>query len=401
MASIPDLINYGQSLFAPEMKLLPNTSKIKVIDFFCGAGLFSYGFLRAGYEVIAGVDKWKGCKDTFLKNHPGSEFICVDIVKLQAEIILGPQKESILHLWIEDSEWFLPVPDIVIGSPPCNNASKANRNRDFKKAMICIDAYMRLIAIIQPRYWIMENVGDTEQLIKEYYPRVETSIINAADFGVPQERERCFAGVFPRPKPTRNNSYTFDQRTLEGKLFPRKMTAWNAIKDLLYILENDIDISIPNLIATNSSQKSMRYKLYECNFGMQKRYRLFALNGPFPVQTDMHGDSLIFPRKLYLQDRFLTNNSWSPNYNGAIRNFRTITTIAQYILVLDEITGEKVILRRLTARETARAQGIPDIFIFEGSKKDIDTMIGNAVVPLVSYNFAKSLAKLILTTPEE
>jgi len=85
-------------------------SKLMVLDLFCGAGGFSHGFQRAGSKIKYGIDSNKHVQETFEKNHPDAEFILSDITEL-------------------DPKDFSDV-DIVIGSPPCPEFSRAKANPD-------------------------------------------------------------------------------------------------------------------------------------------------------------------------------------------------------------------------------------------------------------------------------
>lgn len=58
-----------------------------VLDLFCGAGGLSYGFKKAGFNVVAGIDSWKPAVETFRKNHIKSQAILADISELSDSYI--------------------------------------------------------------------------------------------------------------------------------------------------------------------------------------------------------------------------------------------------------------------------------------------------------------------------
>lgn len=89
--------------------------KLKVIDFFCGAGGFSEGFRQAGFNLIWALDKWQPAILTYKKNHPESNTVIDDIRKIA---------------YLPDNEFEKMVPDseIIIGSPPCVDFSNSNRS---------------------------------------------------------------------------------------------------------------------------------------------------------------------------------------------------------------------------------------------------------------------------------
>lgn len=310
-----------------------------VIDLFCGAGGFSMGFLQASpkFKITHAIDYWKGCKETYEQNHPDTEFILASIHDL-------------------DPRDFKDV-DVVIGSPPCPDFSRAKRDADPRRGMILVSQYREWIRVIKPKWWIMENVPSVINYLDRSYPKKK--VLNCANFGVAQDRERCFAGKYVTPQQT--HIERLPQGLIQTTLFDdiNSLKKWRTVRqvigDLLPLIDVDTNkakegVIIPNLEGTVSSQESMKRKLYECEFGMQKRYRNFDLDKPSCTISDMHGDQPII-----LQD------------------------------------GK---LRRLTVREVARIQGFPDDFVFHGSRSDCYTMVGNSVPPPMARHLALAILQV-------
>jgi DNA (cytosine-5)-methyltransferase 1 len=134
---------------------------MKVIDLFCGCGGFSQGFEKAGFTVL-GVDIW----DVSLQSHGGNTLL-FDITNLKQHHI---PKE-------------FQNPDIIIGSPPCQQFSTANRNRTKDDTLIC--HFERIVSELHPRFWVWENVLGSKS-------RTVGTILDAQDFGVAQRRKRNF-----------------------------------------------------------------------------------------------------------------------------------------------------------------------------------------------------------------
>ena len=82
-------------------------NKLKVLDLFSGCGGLSYGFVRAGFDVVAGIDNWKDSLVTFEKNHPGSKGILMDLGDFEPK----------------DLEKMIGKVDVVVGGPPCQGFS--------------------------------------------------------------------------------------------------------------------------------------------------------------------------------------------------------------------------------------------------------------------------------------
>ncbi len=188
---------------------------MRVADLFCGAGGFSHGFAAAGADVVVGVDDWEGCRATYERNHPGTDFLLADIRDVRGRD--------------------LPRVDVVIGSPPCTDFSVANKKRDPKKGMELVREYERLVTDIRPRKHIMENVRYVGGYISEsFYP--VRRLLNAADFGVPQTRLRLFSGEWVPPRPMHGR---VPVRTLDGRQLQRWVTVREAIGDMVLRLAGE------------------------------------------------------------------------------------------------------------------------------------------------------------------
>ena len=180
-----------------------------VVDLFCGAGGFSLGFARAGFDVVLGVDREPRMLASYRANHPGAEVWERDV------------------LAIDPGD--LPDADVVIGSPPCQQFSLANAKRDPEKGMVLVNWMLEAVRAKRPRFWVMENVPPVAKHLPGWIPVVR--ILNAAEYGVPQTRRRCFAGDYPVPPPTHALGPE-PQRTLDGRVLRPWVTVREAIGDL-------------------------------------------------------------------------------------------------------------------------------------------------------------------------
>lgn len=101
---------------------------LRVVNLYCGAGGFSFGFLQERFDVILGIDSELAVKDTFLANHPEIEFLHSDMRKVSSELLYG----------------FGPV-DVLIGSPPCVDFSlMSTDNRDPEKGLQLVREFFRI-----------------------------------------------------------------------------------------------------------------------------------------------------------------------------------------------------------------------------------------------------------------
>lgn len=193
---------------------------------FCGAGGFSYGFHQAGFDIVLGVDNNPKLGTTFTVNHPGAEFLCEDILKLDTSV--------------------LGRPDVVIGSPPCQALSTINPNYDTERGLILVRRFIEIVRELSPRYWIGENVNSVCSHIRPIVLPDRVCVLDAVDFGIPQFRKRCFFGKFPVPEPTHSDC---GQVGLNGDV----RRPWRVLKE---VLEEPSDLFLtPKALAALTKHK--------------------------------------------------------------------------------------------------------------------------------------------------
>ena len=180
---------------------------LTVADLFCGAGGFSEGFRQTGFELSFALDNWEPAIRTLKQYHPKCKFALMDIRDLNSS---------------EKIESIVPDVDVIIGSPPCVSFSHSNRagKADKSLGLELIKTFLRIVACKEKKgslkYWIMENVPNAVKYINDEYTWKDSGlsgtgpslhitkklVLNAADYGAPQERHRMFAGNYPEPKKT-------------------------------------------------------------------------------------------------------------------------------------------------------------------------------------------------------
>lgn len=161
---------------------------LSFIDLFCGAGGASTGYIQSGFECKYAIDIDRTFLDSHKANHPNTKHIQMDIAAS-----------------LDTDVWDELEIDLVHGSPPCQNLSAANNNRDPEKGMELVDAFREIVRRVKPRWWVMENVVPVFKFLGLEYP-VKVKL-NAADFGVPQTRIRVFAGDFVIPLATHKGKW--------------------------------------------------------------------------------------------------------------------------------------------------------------------------------------------------
>lgn len=165
-----------------------------VVDLFAGAGGLGLGFEQAGFDVVAAVelDPVHACVHAF--NFPGCATICRSISDLSGDDI-----RAMGGLGAEEI-------DVVIGGPPCQGFSLIGRRVLDDPRNSLVMEFVRMVSELSPRLFLFENVkgltvGKHKQVLRElvaefesigYGVRLPWRVLNAANYGVPQDRERLF-----------------------------------------------------------------------------------------------------------------------------------------------------------------------------------------------------------------
>jgi DNA (cytosine-5)-methyltransferase 1 len=290
---------------------------MKIVDLFSGCGGSSLGFEGAGLSVDAAFDWWGAAIAVYSENfaHP---IFKQDLSDIDASVKIISSFR----------------PDIIIGSPPCQDFSLAGKRVEGDRASLTV-AYSKIIAKIKPMIFVMENVSGTqnsaafetaERVFREAGYGLTMKVLNASLCGVPQKRKRLFCiGKL-------GECDEFLSSTLASRQSKSEMT----VRDYL---GNELGID--------------HYYVHPRNYSNRA---IFSIDEPAPT---IRG----------------TNRPVAPGYKKHKKDFA-------------ELTG----LRALTTEERARVQTFPSHFKFLGNKKDREQMIGNAV----PVNLAKFVAKCII-----
>lgn len=174
------------------------------IALFCGAGGASLGLHEAGLKTLLAVDSWKVACETYTANFPDAEVLCAKVEDIDPAT--------------------LPRADFIWGSPPCPDFSVANTKRDPKRGMVLVRRFLRIVEAVRPRWWCMENVIGVLDHLEPNGHRV--AVLDAADYGAPQQRRRAFVGRYLVPRPTHGPKW---QMTLDGETLRPWVTVRQAL----------------------------------------------------------------------------------------------------------------------------------------------------------------------------
>ncbi len=364
---------------------------IQMIDLFSGVGGVAHGFRAAGgFETLLVNDVDEDMCDSFSKNFPDYDVVCDSIANLKFEKRFGRKKIN-----------------LVIGGPPCQAYSTSGKRLMEDPRATLYHQYYRCLVELQPQVFVYENVkgllsmaggalfDDVRTLFSSLGYQVRAQVLNAADYGVPQERERVIVVglrdglTFNYPEPTHRSA---------------RSTISSGEKDLFYS-DNYLDYitleeALSDLPLINAGESSTCYASPP-----RTSYQKLMRSGNNFLLTDHnapnHGESLMSVIR-NVPPGGLKNDipiafrpkSGFPNSYGRLWWDRPSTTITRNFGTPSSARCIHPLRdRALTTREGARLQSFPDSFVFAGSRAKKNLQIGNAVPPLLAHAIAKEIKK--------
>lgn len=294
---------------------------LNTVALFAGCGGLDLGFENAGFNIIWANDNNKKVEETYRCNHENTELIIKSLVDIKSEEI--------------------PECDVIIGGPPCQSWSLAGamKGKEDSRGQLFYE-YVRVIKDKRPLAFVAENVkgivskahieafNEIVNMFKECGYTVTYQLLNAKDYGVPQDRERVFVvGIRDDIKTT----YEFLKPTHTKANY---VTLSEAIGDL----RSNPGMYMEGSFSPIFMSRNRRRNWDEVGFTVQASGR----------QTQIHPDS----PEMYKVD----TDKWE----------------------FKKEANKKV--RRMSVRECARIQTFPDEFQFLGKPLNENyKMIGNAV----------------------
>ena len=371
------------------------------IDLFSGCGGLTLGFQQAGIRSILASDIDENCEKTFQRNFPEIPFICNDIT----DITLQDVKEVIGEA----------VPDIIVGGPPCQGFSLANKRRgkvadDPRNRLFY--GFVKFVNWFSPKAFVMENVKGLlsmqggkviETIIQEFSQagmcgyNVAYEILKASDYGVPQHRERVVLIGFRK-------DLNIDPAFPVPQKADHQVTVDEAISDLPQIEAGQgCEVQVYHSEPQNAYQEMMRSQSrYVLNHIAMKhtprlveRFKAIKPGQSLVDVWDTHGSVKRGAPSEKSDIKFSQNNQRLHGNQPA----PTIAASFQSNFIHPHLN------RNFTAREGARLQSFPDDFVFEGMRTKMSwekglsqyQQIGNAVPVLM----AKAIAECVMQKLKE
>lgn len=299
---------------------------MKVVSLFSGAGGLDHGFIKAGHEVIWANDNYEDAVITYRENI-GDHIVLDDIRNINSSNI--------------------PDHDILIGGFPCQGFSVANTARSEKDSRNTL--YLEFVRILKdknPDFFVAENVkgilslgkGEVFKMIlgdfEEAGYKLEYKVLNSADYGVPQKRERVIL-IGQKSNMQEDISHPSKTHTKDISLF-NNLKPWITVGEALKNLPDPDG---------KHDLKNHTYSKFKLKFNGYIGNRRIDPDKPAPTVT-ARGDS-----------------------KGGV--------------VVLHHPGNT---RRMSVRELATVQSFPLDYFFHGSNSSAYRQIGNAVPPILAYN---------------
>ena len=363
-----------------------------VVDLFAGAGGLSLSFEQAGFDIAAAVEIDPIHCAVHHFNFPNSSTICASVVDLTGNDIRSRAN-------IADRDI-----DVLCGGAPCQGFSLiGHRALDDPRNQLVFH-FVRLLKELRPKYFVFENVkgltvGTHKKFLNEVVEEIIAAgydvllpwkVLNAAEFGVPQDRRRLFlVGArrgLPLPDyPTPTNSVTVKEAIgdlPDADNFPE-------------LLQSD-SVAVKYRTSSSYARRLRGLELDPSDFAYPRRFDTDMLTSSARTEhTDLskrrfsdtpHGESEPISRFLKLNPNGVCNTlrAGTDSARGAFTSPRPIHPVHS---------------RVITVREAARLHSYPDWFRFHSTKWHGFREIGNSVPPLLGRAVAGEIMKALGIRP--
>ena len=385
-------------------------NKLKVADLFAGVGGLSQGFISKGFDIEFAIEHNKEIAHSYKMNHPKTVVYDEDISKIDLKVL----KEK--H----------PKIDVIVGGPPCQGFSSANKQRiidDPRNELY--KYYIKAVEKIAPKFVVMENVkgmlpyadqvvGDYEGIKIKKKGEIHTyqvgfKVLVSDEFGVAQKRQRLiFLAV--------RNDIVKKHKISPISLFDEIQISSQKCKK--HVLNDAISYIKPlkaprvkNLTEIDDEEtgKKVDVNLYKGNENTylklinQNRVIDFIYNHKARYTNDINyeiykkleqGDDGTNSKISDIMPYAHRNHVFKDKYFKLIGD-RPSRTITAHLKMDCHSHIHPTQIRSITPREAARIQSFPDDYVFLGAYLKTYMQIGNAVPPIMANQIAKVIKKYI------
>lgn len=352
----------------------------KVLDLFCGCGGISCGFSLSGFEIIGGIDFNHDAVSTFKHNFKNAKVHCADISSISDECVVSEYGNV----------------DVIIGGPPCQGFSTANRwqkevedprNKLFYE-------FIRFVKLLKPKILMIENVRGIltrdngyakkriSSILGEEGYLLSMSVLDASDYGVPQNRKRAIIiGI----------REDFCKKQFDFSLISKqpKITVEDAIGEL-YACENSKTNPVELKLKPDTPYRKYLRRKDNLIYNHEVKYPAEKVQQRISY-VPQGGNWVNVPAELWPSSRQNRHSSAYKRLDPKTQSC-TIDTGNAHSNYFHPLYN-----RIPSPRESARLQSFPDSFEFIGTRGSTYKQVGNAVPPLL----AKAIADVIINLLKE
>ena len=388
-------------------------NKPKIVDFFCGAGGLSLGFVREGFSIDLANDYEDVCIETYRYNHP----------EIPSErVILGDIRDLVndIDSYVKDDI------DVVVGGPPCQGFSSANQQRIIDDPRNELYKYfIKAVTIIAPKFVVMENVrgmlpyanqisDDYSDIIVEnngnkYTYKTSFKVLVSNNFGVAQKRQRLiFIAVRSDISIDKDITPELIFTNIEAFCQKQKHHVLNDALEFIKPLDapriknmTDVDddttgkkVDVNKYLGNENSYLKLINdgKRVPLVFNHKARYTN-DINYEIYKTLD-EGDDGTNEKIKDLMPYKHRNHIFKDKYFRLVGNKPSRTITAHLKMDCHSHIHPRQ-TRSITPREAARIQSFPDDYVFLGAYLKTYMQIGNAVPPVMAKGIAQVIKKYL------
>lgn len=391
--------------------------KYTSIDLFSGVGGISLGLEWAAFQTLFANEFDPEIGEAYQLNFPNTNVLVDDIRNINLKKL-------------SDQFTIKKDIDLMVGGPPCQGFSMANRKRieDDERNVLFLE-YVRFVKHYQPKCFVIENVvgmnaevintGSLEEKVSDamraYFDKLGYAIsfrmFKSEEHGVPQIRRRVMV-IGTRLKNKKEDLVSGAIGNLEKIYFSKEDVAKREQNsNQISLFEEDLNFhdpisvwdaisDLPKLKAGEFSEEYFDKPVNDYQKFMRKGSRKLSNHAATPHAEDVVSRIKLIKQGLNfesLPDELKTKSHHSGAWGRLEKNGLSPTITTRFDTPSTGRVIHPVDHRTLTVREAARIQSFPDTFMFTGSRTSQGKQVGNSVPPFVAEAIGKMIIKDFLT----